>query len=188
YRVNVRAVRPAKRRAAVRLARRSVRKLARATDMRFGYKGRTRAVPYRRSWGRLPAEIVIAYVRPGQVASAVPELRSALGLGGPAGIRWQNRQGRWRLAALRGGVLINERMVRGWRFGFGRHTRGNVLLHELAHVAGLNHVNDRRQLMYRNEVAARRDYAAGDRAGLRRLGRAAGCMRVPSDTPWPDRS
>ncbi len=64
-------------------------------------------------------------------------------------------------------------------------TWGRVILHELAHVVGLGHTRDRDQLMYPDtaqQTSHTTDYRAGDKEGLRLLGREAGC--VPS-TPAP---
>lgn len=55
-----------------------------------------------------------------------------------------------------------------------------VALHELGHVMGLAHVADRRQLMASVLPRTTGRLQAGDRAGLVRVGRAAGCVRVPS--------
>lgn len=44
-----------------------------------------------------------------------------------------------------------------------------VILHELAHVVGLDHVDDPEQLLYGDNVGVT-GFAAGDRAGLARLG------------------
>jgi hypothetical protein len=49
-----------------------------------------------------------------------------------------------------------------------------VLLHELGHLVGLAHVNDRREVMFPAvDQASPRTYAAGDLAGLALLGRGA---------------
>ena len=61
-------------------------------------------------------------------------------------------------------------------------TWGRVVLHELAHVAGLGHTRDPTQLMYpetTEQTTRPARFAAGDRAGLRHLGRGAGCLRTP---------
>ncbi|WP_406832822.1 matrixin family metalloprotease [Pedococcus sp. KACC 23699] len=67
------------------------------------------------------------------------------------------------------------------RRGFGAGaTQGNMILHELGHVIGLNHVSSPLQVMY--PVIGPRTpngYATGDRAGLVKLGKAAGCINVP---------
>jgi len=54
-----------------------------------------------------------------------------------------------------------------------------LLLHELGHVVGLDHVDDTAQLLHlEGAVAGLRRYQPGDRAGLDRLGAAAGCNAV----------
>ena len=53
-----------------------------------------------------------------------------------------------------------------------------VTLHELAHAFGLDHVSDSSQLMASTLGRDTADLQAGDRAGLARLGRAAGCLTV----------
>jgi hypothetical protein len=49
-----------------------------------------------------------------------------------------------------------------------------LILHELGHVIGLDHVDDPAQVMYPYEQKFR-SYQYGDEAGLKLLGRAAGC-------------
>jgi hypothetical protein len=61
-------------------------------------------------------------------------------------------------------------------------TWGRVVLHELAHVVGLGHTRDPAQLMYpetTEQTTRPARFAAGDRAGLRHLGRGAGCLHTP---------
>ncbi len=48
-----------------------------------------------------------------------------------------------------------------------------VLLHELGHLVGLDHTNDRRQIMFPEGQPTVTDYAAGDLRGLAKLGRGA---------------
>ena len=64
--------------------------------------------------------------------------------------------------------------------GFGPGlTRGNLVLHELGHVVGLDHVADRTQLMNAAiHEASPNGYATGDLAGLSLLGARQGCMSV----------
>lgn len=55
-----------------------------------------------------------------------------------------------------------------------------VALHELGHTMGLAHVGDKRQLMATVLPRTAAGLQNGDRAGLLRVGRAAGCVHVPS--------
>ena len=55
---------------------------------------------------------------------------------------------------------------------------GPTLLHELAHLVGLGHVQAPFELMNRDGGGVV-DYGAGDLAGLHRLGRSAGCLTIP---------
>ena len=67
------------------------------------------------------------------------------------------------------------------RPGFGPGlTRGNLELHEIGHVVGLDHVQDRGQVMYPAISSDSPDgFAAGDRANLALLGADQGCLNVP---------
>jgi matrixin len=63
--------------------------------------------------------------------------------------------------------------------GFGyRYAHGSVLLHELGHIMGLDHVRDPDQLMYsgRRPNFSVSLFGAGDLEGLRQLGEDAGCL------------
>lgn len=65
-------------------------------------------------------------------------------------------------------------------------TWGRVLLHELAHLAGLGHAGNRASLMYplsAEQTARPARYSPNDRAGLRLLGRDAGCLPTPPPAP-----
>jgi hypothetical protein len=66
--------------------------------------------------------------------------------------------------------------------GFGAaDDQGPVVLHEWAHVMGLDHVKVIGQLMHPAGGGVS-DLAPGDLEGLRRVGRAEGCLRAPSPT------
>ena len=71
------------------------------------------------------------------------------------------------------------------RSGFsGGASVGSLLLHEIGHAVGLNHVGATSQIMYpvlgSYTPAA---YQSGDRTGLRVVGRAAGCFVTPALSP-----
>lgn len=77
-----------------------------------------------------------------------------------------------------GGIIVMDADATSGR-GFGhRYAHGSVLLHELGHIMGLDHVRDPNQLMYsgRHPNFGLRDFGPGDLEGLRRLGIDAGCL------------
>ncbi|MDQ1683754.1 MAG: hypothetical protein QOC82_491 [Frankiaceae bacterium] len=73
------------------------------------------------------------------------------------------------------------------RAGFTTGTSvGSLLLHEIGHAVGLNHVSTTSQIMYPVLGSyTRASYQSGDRYGLRLVGRPAGCFVTPSLSP-PD--
>jgi hypothetical protein len=114
-------------------------------------------------------DLVVAFGSP----VAVPALRGRLG---ETTDHWVATPLGPRIAAARvvldGGAV--GRLAAG--FGLGRH-RGPVLLHELGHAAGLDHVADRHELMTTSlQAEGPAGYGPGDRAGLDRLGAASGCL------------
>jgi hypothetical protein len=61
-------------------------------------------------------------------------------------------------------------------------TWGRIILHELAHVIGLGHTRDKGAIMYpesAEQTARPAEFKEPDRAGLRFLGREAGCLTTP---------
>ena len=83
-----------------------------------------------------------------------------------------------------GYVLINADYARTAPAGFGAdQPHGNVLMHELGHLVGLDHpeevprLADDWQVMTQSGGLPASVWGAGDLAGLRRVGRTAGCLR-----------
>jgi len=64
--------------------------------------------------------------------------------------------------------------------------RQAVYMHEIAHVVGLDHVNDKRSLMFAGSTGWKftKNFTRGDLTGLRLLGRSQGCLYL-KDVPGP---
>jgi Matrixin len=77
-----------------------------------------------------------------------------------------------------GGIIVMDAdATSGSGFSY-RYAHGSVLLHELGHIMGLDHVKDPDQLMYsgRHPNFGLHGFGAGDLEGLRLLGMEAGCL------------
>ncbi|MGE0794821.1 MAG: hypothetical protein AB7O29_05675 [Acidimicrobiia bacterium] len=101
-----------------------------------------------------------------------------LGYGGSKAV-WIEGNPTYDKAFVTGQVLLDTDQT-GLTPGFGPGaTRGNLILHELGHLVGLDHVGDPSQLLYGALSSSSPDgWAAGDRNGLARLGSAGGCLTV----------
>ena len=158
----------------------AVAQIAAQTGTTWTYVGESRAVP---GMGYLPTRARDAY--PPVLLGWTDGRSSDLLAGQPANVLGMARNG-WfgvrkadgsSIAALRAGVVALDATERlpltgplSWQA---------VALHELSHVMGLGHTSDPRQLL---AALLPRDLAglqAGDRAGLTRVGRSAGCVTVP---------
>jgi len=171
YRLNV-ARAP---RGAARDAHQAVRLLARASGLRFRYLGKTSSIPgSSRAWSGDTA-LVVAWATPAQTKW---DLRGpTLGRGGvlsSAGVRQPD--GSWKYRTTRAGVVIDS--TAKLRGGFDRGSlRGRVLMHELAHAAGLSHTTGAYQVMRATASTARpARWGAGDLTGLSRIGKNEGCL------------
>lgn len=158
------------------LVTRALRELSRASGLRFRYAGRTSLVPWRTGISperTFPAYGIAVAWSTGRAVRSIAG--SPIGYGGPwlettypGGVR--------RTAAVAGGVVVDRDYRLAPRFGTGR-TLGWVLMHELAHVLGLGHSDDRRQLMHGSlSDTSQTRLGAGDVAGLRALGADRGCL------------
>lgn len=157
-------------------------RVASANGLSFRYLGPTAAIPqksWQSSWPSNTGDIVVAWAYAGSGAGRSTLLpSSAVGEGGwtstgtytPSGsIVWQIRHGF---------VVLNRASNSALRPGFGAgQTRGELLLHEVGHTVGLQHTSATTQILYTTlKARSTTAYGSGDLMGLRRVGRAAGCI------------
>lgn len=154
--------------------RRGFEMLAGATGMDFVYEGstdepvgRARKTQQPGRYGPGWAPILVGWVNAGELEV------EGIDKAGTAGSVVVREGGT--IAYVTGTVTLNAdaRVLDGYGLGV---TSGDVILHELGHLVGLAHVDDRSQTMFGNVTEGPAEYGRGDRAGLRRLGRAAGCL------------
>lgn len=118
-------------------------------------------------YGDLWAPVLVAWAD----ETTMPELAGGVvGLGGSAAVPGARGQGEW-LAA--GRVVLDAPDVGAMLDRPGGHVRARAMVvHELAHVLGLDHVDDPDELMHPVN-ATRTDLGPGDRAGLALVGQIA---------------
>lgn len=146
------------------LARDAVEEVAEVTGLGFEYQGLTDRRPDWTGGDRL----VVAQFEPVLIAWAtedeVDELAGDVaGVGGASAV--EVRPGGW-WRYVTGGVTLDEEAYDG----LDRDAQRAILLHELGHLVGLDHVDSPRELMYGDNVG-RDDFGRGDLNGLVRLGR-----------------
>ena len=158
----------------------AVARVAAVTGTTWEYVGTTSAQP---NGAYLPTTAQASYppVLLGWTDGASSDLlrgqaTSVLGMTRTAWFGIQTPEGK-KIAATRGAVVALDRTDNLPLKG--AHSWQAVALHELGHVMGLGHIGDRTQLMA-DILPSASDLQAGDRAGLARVGRSAGCVTVPS--------
>lgn len=178
----------AARAAAVTDVKGAFRRMSQRTGIEVAYVGRTDEIPRdgaSESWStkQRAAEIVVAWVDQDRAAKR-SNLMGNSGGGYPSGVggwmmrAWSGSGGTWRTAIGRGFVVINADHNRLYTSGFGSGmTRGALLLHEIGHALGLDHVGSTAQLMYPQMLdRGMSGYHEGDRRGLRKVGEPLGCV------------
>lgn len=162
----------------------AVSQLESASGLRMVYDGPSTEIPQSDYAATTdpsnPAPLLIAWASPGQ-SNALSG--GELGYSGTEVYSWTGSDGVFHPTQIVSGYALftNTATVAG---GFGPAayaTRGRMLLHELGHISGLMHTTDPNEVMYPVIDGRAGTYAAGDRAGLARVGAAAGC--IGSSTP-----
>ena len=82
------------------------------------------------------------------------------------------------LVYVTGTMILNANRDLSSGFDAGR-TWGKVVLHEWGHLLGLDHVANATQVMNASLVSSPARWGTGDEAGLRAVGRSAGCLDEP---------
>ncbi|GAB3443081.1 hypothetical protein GCM10027517_21050 [Phycicoccus ginsengisoli] len=180
WKVNLASVPTASRATVLSETKSAVARISQATRIPFSYKGTTSEIPQPGSAARQSAEIVIAWTTPSRTRYSL--WGATAGQGGFSyawASRWVNGRTSYTYAAQRGFVVLDTpQSFSQLRGGYGAGLRRtNLLMHELGHAMGLQHVGDTRQQMYPTlRSTSPYAYASGDLAGLARVGRGAGCL------------
>lgn len=120
--------------------------------------------------------VLVAWMRPEDAAAAgLPLIAEDRGIAVPVAVRDGDRE-----SFVTGQLVINaarEDLVAG--FGDRATAVGATLVHELGHILGLDHVEDRGEMMSKDPGSGPVVLGPGDLAGLRTVGSAAGCNPAP---------
>jgi hypothetical protein len=154
------------------LIKEAVQRTAEPTGLTFVDEGTTDEVwakdrePYQPDrYGKKWAPVLIAWTT--EQAEAVVD-GAVAGQGGPTSVR----QSDGRKVNVSGAVVLDAADIgRVLTYPDGQAKARAIVQHELGHVVGLGHTNDRTQLMYsENTDEQTGDWGTGDLAGLRQLG------------------
>ncbi len=152
----------------------AVLRISRATGLRFVYDGATSEAPSRQRspyqperYGDRWAPVLISWATP----SENPDFAAGLlGQGGssPVGLPHQPS------AYVTGAVVLDPgKLARILQWPNGNQVVRAIVLHELGHLVGLDHVTSASQLMYPQSQPGVTDFGAGDLTGLAALGKGS---------------
>jgi len=150
----------------------AVKRVSQATGLRFVYDGTTTEAPspqrpsYQpKRYGDRWAPVLISWVTPNENPDFAADVT---GEGGSSPVGFPNRPSGY----VTGAVELDVGQISGIL----KRPRGNqvvraIVLHELGHLVGLDHVSAPNQLMYPQIQPGVTDFRAGDLTGLAALGR-----------------
>jgi hypothetical protein len=148
-----------------------------ATGIDFVYEGATAELPsLARSafipdlYGERWPPVLIAWVPQN------PQVFREHDVGAAASDTVENSSGE--LVYVTGSIILNADRELSSGFSAGR-TWGKVVLHEWGHILGLDHVDNPTQVMHASLVSSPARWGTGDEAGLRAVGKPAGCLETP---------
>ena len=157
----------------------SISRVSAATGIEFVFDGETDEIPAQRRASYQPdrygdgwAPLLIAWVDPDDsTISFSSDGHTAAGVASPQ-VPPDSKD-----MLVSGWIAINADDPNGPGFDW-IGAQGPVVLHELGHVMGLDHVEARGELM-ESSGGGVTDFGPGDLEGLRRLGRSSGCLTTP---------
>ncbi len=162
----------------LRQVKAAVRRIHAATGLEFDYRGKTdhRSNPY--GDGVAGAAVVVGWrsARTFQHYVGSPQV---VGLAGQRYLTGYRDADGPVHKTQQAGVILNA--GHRLREGFGTGTTwGEVIVHELGHVVGLDHAGSRKQVMYYSTTGYDANLGKGDLTGMRRLGDTRGCLHRTS--------
>lgn len=150
----------------------SLDEISRITGLVFILEGETDEAPTSNRSPYMPerygdrwAPVLIAWSDPAET----PDLEGLVtGIGGSSNIASSDQP---TVTYVSGVVILDgPQLEQSFRYGAGREAVKGVILHELGHLVGLNHVDDKSQLMYERAQANITSFQDGDITGLIELG------------------
>jgi hypothetical protein len=150
----------------------AVARVSQATGLRFVYDGDTSETPSRRrslyqpgKYGDRWAPVLISWLTPDEN----PDFAAGVaGQGGSSPVDLPDRPSAYVTGVLE---LDAGKLTSLLQHPTGKRAVRAVVLHELGHLVGLDHVTDAGQLMYPQAQPGVTDFGAGDLTGLAALGR-----------------